>query len=140
MENALQEWVGLLADSGLMKSTADEMSLTGGASTKEMSCKEIEKVDVDPITGQPRKDSKGNVMYVKTGEKECWDTVSGGQIYNSEERETVGTRTKGITKDADDRVQESKDKMRDAANNIDCSVVPKPPVCSFSFDPRTSGG
>lgn len=140
MESALQEWVGLLADSGLMKSTADEMSLTGGAQTADLSCQEIEKVDVDPVTGQPRKDASGNVIYVKTGEKECTKTVTGGQIYNSDARDPVGTRTKEMTKDADDRVKESKDRMRDAANSLDCSVVPKPPVCEYGFDPRTGSG
>lgn len=130
----------VLADSGLMKSTADEMSLTGGATMAEMSCQEIEKVDIDPINGEPRKDAQGNVIYVKTGEKECWNTVTGGQIYNSEERDPVGTRTKDMTKDADGRVQEGKDGMKHAANNLDCSFVSKPIVCSFGFAPRTGGG
>lgn len=140
MESALQEWIGLLADSGLMKSTADEMSLTGGAKTAEMSCQVIEKVDIDPASGLPKRDSKGNVLYVSTGEKECWDTVESGQIYNTEQRDPVGTRTSEMTEGADSRVQESKDRMRDATNNLDCSVTPRPPVCGYGFDPRTGGG
>lgn len=140
MELALQEWVGLITDSGLMRTTADEMSLTGGAVTAKMSCQEVEKVDINPLTGHPRKDDKGNVIYIKTGERECWDTVTGGQIFNSEARDPVGKRTKDMAQEADKRVQESKDRMRDAANNLDCSVVPKPPVCELGFDPRTGGG
>lgn len=139
METALQEWIGLLADSGLMKSTADEMSLTGGAKTAEMSCQIIEKVDIDPATGLPKRDSRGNVLYVNTGEKECWDTVEGGQIYNTEQRDPVGTRTKDMTEGGEGRVQEAKDRMRDATNNLDCSITPIPPVCGYGFDPRAGG-
>jgi hypothetical protein len=139
MCSALQQWIGLSVDSGLMKSTADEMSLTGGAKTAEMSCQIIEKVDIETATGLPKRDSRGNVLYVSNGEKECWDTVEGGQIYNTEQRDPVGTRTKVMAEGGEARVQEAKDRMRDATNNLDCSITPTPPVCGFGFDPRIGG-
>ncbi len=83
---------------------------------------------------------KDNFIYVKCGDRECNKTITGGQIYNSDVRDPVGVRTKDMKKDAGGRVQESKSRMKDAANSLDCSVVPKPPACQFSFDPRTGSG
>jgi hypothetical protein len=42
-----------------------------------------------------------------------------------------------MTKTADDRVQESKDRMKDATNELDCSETPEIPICKFAFDPRS---
>jgi hypothetical protein len=140
MKSALQEWVGLLADSGLMKSTADEANLTGGARTAEHSCQEVEVPVIDPVTGAQVRDEKGGVLYQKTGEKECYDVVTGGQLFNAKARDPVGTRTKEAINGAKDRVQESKDMMRERANNLDCSVYPRPPACDMGFDVREAGG
>ena len=140
MKSALQEWVGLLAESGLMKSSADEASLTGGAVTAEQSCQEVEIPVVDPVTGAQVRDDKGAVLYRKTGEKECFKTVVGGQIFNAKERDSVGTRTTEAINGAQDRVQESKDKMRDAANSLDCSLYPRPQACDMGFDVKDAGG
>ncbi|GGW73959.1 hypothetical protein GCM10008111_32250 [Alishewanella tabrizica] len=36
---------------------------------------------------------------------------------------------------AHDRVMEGKNQIRTIINNLDCSVVPRPKVCDFSFNP-----
>ena len=131
MKSALQEWVGLLADAA---------SLTGGAVSAEQSCQEVEVPVIDPQTGAQVRDDKGAVLYKKTGEKECFKHVTGGQIFNAAERDPVGARTKEALGTADDRMQEMKDKMKDRANNLDCSVYPRPPACDMGFDVREAGG
>lgn len=123
-----------------MRSTADEASLTGGAIRAEQSSQEIEVPVIDPQTGVQVRDNKGAVLYQKTGEKECFKTVAGGQIFNAKDRDTVGALTKEAIDGAEDRVQESKDKMRDAANNLDCSVYPRPQACDMGFDVKDTGG
>lgn len=45
----------------------------------------------------------------------------------------TGQRTIDRLGTADERIQESKDYMKDAANNLDCSVYPRPLVCEFGI-------
>lgn len=134
MQSALQEWIGLMLDSGEIRTTADERSLTGGASKEDLSCQPVTRPKIDPITGRPMKGPDGRTIYEDTGETECFQRATGGQIYNADDRQTVGERTGERMGTAQERVQESKDYTRDAANNLDCSVYPRPPICRFAID------
>jgi len=137
MTSALQEWVGLLAASGEIPNKTSEQSLTGDAQSETTSCSEVEEVVTNPVTGEVMKNSDGSVQYRKTGKTECWKKNTAGQIWNPGNRDTASQRTKDMTKTADDRVQESKDRMKDATNELDCSETPEIPICKFAFDPRS---
>lgn len=147
MQSALQEWVGLLLDSGEMVTDTSEQFLTGGATIEQrtdcplqqkpiLTCY-IDQLSGDEICNQQR-DSLGNVMYESVPTDCGGKLTGGGQIWNAADRVTASERiagANGYIGTAQDRVQESKDAMRTLPGNIDCSIVPKPPVCLFGFDP-----
>lgn len=143
MQTALQEWVGLLLESQQIPTETSEQSLTGGASTDDPTCPPVQKPVLNCYTDaqtlkevcEHKRDSSGNLMYDLVAQ-ECIKTLKPGQIWNAAGRKVTSERTKENLGTAEDRVQESKDKMRDAANTLDCSVVPRPPVCLFNIDPR----
>lgn len=146
MQNAMQEWVGLLLASEQISDTTSEQSLTGGASTSDPACPPIEKpvlecytdaVSLEEVCAQAR-DGNGNLVYELVAQ-ECIKTLEPGQIWNAYGRKTTSQRTLDNIGTAEERVQESKNFMRDAANGLDCSVYPRPDVCNFSFDPRAGG-
>jgi hypothetical protein len=131
MQSALQEWVGLLLESGEILTESSEQILTGGASKEDVSCQAIMQPVINPLTGAPVVDENGETVWEDTGEEDCYQRASGGQIFNAEARKTSGQRTKDRLGTADERVQEAKDYMKDAANNLDCSIYPRPPVCNY---------
>jgi hypothetical protein len=117
----LTEWIGLMIDSGEMKTEADEQILTGGGELVETECETWE--EVDPNTGE---------IVI---EKRCFSRMEGGRIINAENRQVVSERTLQRTEGASSWSQNARDAARDAANNLDCSVIPRPPVCDFNIDP-----
>jgi hypothetical protein len=143
MQTALQEWVGLLLESKQIPTETSEQSLTGGASTEASTCPPVEKPVMDCYTDaqtlqevcEQKRDAAGKLVY-KLVAQECIKTLKPGQIWNAAGRKVTSERTKENLGAAQDRVQESKNKMREAANTLDCSVVPRPPVCSFMINPR----
>lgn len=143
MQTALQEWVGLLLESKQIPTETSEQSLTGGASTDDPTCPPVEKPVMDCYTDaqtlqevcEQKRDADGNLVYDLVAQ-ECIKTLKPGQIWNAAGRKVTSERTKENLGTAQDRVQEGKNKMREAANTLDCSVVPRPPSCSFGIDPR----
>ncbi|WP_240224726.1 conjugal transfer protein TraN [Rheinheimera hassiensis] len=134
MQSALQEWVGLLLESGEILTESSEQILTGGASKKDVSCQVIMQPVIDPLTGEQIVDRNGNSVWEETGEQDCYQRADGGQIFNADARKPTGQRTKDRLGTADERVQEAKDYMKDAANNLDCSIHPRPPVCNYGLN------
>jgi hypothetical protein len=122
----LSEWVGLLIESGEMKTEADEQSLTGGGELVETDCETWEETDPDT----------GEVVL----QERCFSRMEGGRILNAENRQTVSERTLQRTDGASSWSQNARDAARDAANNLDCSVTPRPPVCDFNIDPKDTDG
>ncbi|MFT5715898.1 MAG: conjugal transfer mating pair stabilization protein TraN [Oleiphilaceae bacterium] len=118
----LSEWIGLMIESGEMKTEADEQSLTGGGELVETECETWE--EMDPNTGE---------VVVQD---RCFSRMEGGRILNAENRQTVSERTLQRTDGASSWSQNARDSARDAANNLDCSVSPRPPVCDFMFNPK----
>jgi len=121
----LTEWVGLLLESGEMKTEADEMSLTGGGEVVAIECETWE--EEDPITGD---------IVVQ---ERCFNRMEGGRALNAENRQVVSERTVSRTEGAADWAQDARNSARDAATNLNCSVVPRPPVCNFGIDPKDTG-
>ena len=121
----LSEWVGLLVESGEIKSEANEQILTGGGEVTETECETWE--EEDPDTG------------VITVQERCYGKMEGGRILNSENRQVVSERTTQRLDGAADYAEDAKDAAKDLANDLDCSIVPRPPVCLFGIDPRNEG-
>lgn len=146
MQTALQEWIGLMLDSKLIPTETSEQSLTGGASTTDKACPSVEKPVMECYTSaetlkqvcEHKRDASGNIVYEMVAQ-ECIKNLEPGQIWNAAGRKITSERTKENVGTAQDRVQESKNFMRDAANNLDCSVYPRPDVCAFGFNPRDGG-
>lgn len=70
-----------------------------------------------------------------TQEERCFSKMEGGRMLNAENRQVVSERTLERTEGAADWAQDARDSARGAANNLDCSVVPRPKVCDFVIDP-----
>lgn len=144
MQTALQEWVGLLVQSEEIKSSTSEQSLTGGAEiVEDASCQTfsepvfnctIDALTLNEICEQAR-DLSGKPIF-QTTTTECTDKATNGQIWNAHGRKVTSVRTKENMGTADVRVQENKIQIKNAANNIDCSVFPRLPLCDFTFDVR----
>lgn len=117
----LSEWVGLLVESGDIKSEADEQILTGSGEVVGQECETY--TVTDPETG------------VETEEMQCFDKFEGGRILNAGARQTVTERTTQKVAGLDNKVDGLKSTARGVANNLDCSASPRPKVCEFSIDP-----
>lgn len=145
MQTALEEWIGLLIQSGAIPTETSEQSLTGGATTEDASCPPQQKpvlfCYIEPETEEQicehSRDAQGNLLY-ETIPSECVKKLNPGQIWNAEDRKPATERItgdEGYLHGAQDRVMESKNEVRNIINNLDCSVVPRPPVCRFLFNP-----
>ena len=145
MQNALNEWIVLLLQSGQIPSESDEQSLTGGATSVDATCPEEKKpvlfCYIDPDTGDQKcehsRDANGELMY-DTITPECVKKLTPGQIWNASDRKKASERIAGpggYIEGAEDRVIESKEKIKTIIDTLDCSIVPRPPVCSFQFKP-----
>lgn len=121
----LSEWVGLLVESGEIKSEANEQILTGGGELNPTECETWE--EEDPITG------------VITTKERCFGKMEGGRVLNAENRQVVSERTSQRVDGAADYAEDAKDAAKDMANDLDCSEIPRPPICLFGIDPRKSG-
>jgi len=121
----LSEWVGLLVESGEIKSEANEQILTGGGELVETECETWE--EEDPVTG------------VITTKERCFGKMEGGRVLNAENRQVTSERTTQRVDGAADYAEDAKDAAKDMANNLDCSEIPRPPICLFGIDPRKSG-
>lgn len=146
MQTALQEWIGLLLGAGAIPTETTEQSLTGGAELVEDSCQTfqepvvectIDAISLEEVCEQVR-DSSGNLVFNETT-TDCTYKPHNGQIWNAHGRKTTSERTLENLGTAQDRVQESKNFIREAANSLDCSEFPRPPLCDFGFDPREGG-
>jgi hypothetical protein len=151
METALQEWIGLLLDAGEIPSETSEEYLTGGAVVEERTdCPTQQKpvlncyIDATTLTEicDQARDANGILMYEDIP-TDCGGKLTGGNsIWNANDRVIASERIAGpdgYIGTAADRVQETKDQMRTLPTDIDCSAVPKMPVCFFGFDPVESG-
>jgi hypothetical protein len=145
MQTAMQEWIGLLIQSGSIPTETSEQSLTGGATAVDASCppqqKPVMYCYVSQETGEEiceqSRDANGNIVY-ETVPTECVKKVTPGQIWNSSDRKPATERIigpGGYIHGAQDRVLEGKDKVKGLLDNIDCSVYPRPPACDMQIDP-----
>lgn len=121
----LSEWVGLLVESGEIKSEANEQILTGGGELNPTECETWE--EEDPVTG------------VVSVQERCFGQIEGGRVLNADNRQVVSERTTERLNGAADYAEDAKDAAKELANDLDCSVVPRPPVCLFGIDPREEG-
>lgn len=119
----LDEWAGLLHESGEMPTESNEQILTGGGELSEDA--ECEKIQTwDPVTQ----------TYLT--EEECFGQIVNGRVINADERKVVSDRTTERATEIGDFSGTAEQSAIDKLNNLDCSVIPRPPVCSFGFDPR----
>lgn len=121
----LSEWVGLLVESGEIKSEANEQILTGGGELVETECETWE--EEDPTTGE---------IIVQ---ERCFKKLEGGRMLNSENRVVVSERTVQRVDGAAEYAEDAEDAAKALANDLDCSLVPRPPICLFGIDPRKTG-
>jgi hypothetical protein len=146
MQTALNEWIGLLLKAGEIPSESSEQSLTGGATADATTCPPQEKPRlfcyIDTNTGEQicehARDANGNLLYDSVP-TDCVKKLKPGQIWNASDRKPATERitgSDGYIKNAQDRVMESKNQIKTILNNLDCSVVPRPPVCQFGIDPK----
>lgn len=115
----LSEWVGLMIESGEMKSRSNENILTGGGEFVGNRCEQFEVED--PITG------------IVTTEERCFKKLEGGRMINSYGRQTVSERTSDRMDGASSYTENMRQGARNMANGIDCSASPRPAVCEFGF-------
>lgn len=147
MKLALEEWIGIMLEGELIPNETSEEYLTGGAEVVERTdCpvdqKPVLDCYVDPITLDEicnhARDANGLFLYEDVP-TDCGGMLEGGgQIWNAGDRQTASERISGpdgYIGTAADRVQEGKDMMRGVPGDIDCSVIPRMPVCDFGFDP-----
>jgi hypothetical protein len=118
----LSEWQTLLIESGEVPTETNEQSLTGGGEMVDTHCEYTETYD--PIT---------ETMIV---EEDCYGTLENGRIINAEERQTVSERTLERTNSINGASKAAENSALDKINNLDCSEIPRPAVCTFGFDPR----
>lgn len=116
----LSEWVGLMMDAGTVTTEATERNLTGGGSLVESRCEEYEVED--PETG------------VVTIEKNCFQKLEGGRGINTYGREVASERNKFRMEGGKEYSENAMKGAKDTANNLDCSVTPRPPICNFGFE------
>lgn len=115
----LSEWVGLMIESGEIKSKSNESILTGGGELVDGRCEEFEVED--PVTG------------IVTTEERCFKKLEGGRLVNSYGRQTVSERTSDRMDGASTYTENMRQGARNMANGIDCSASPRPEVCNFGF-------
>ena len=118
----LSEWQNLLIESGEVPTETSEQSLTGGGEMVDKHCEQTETYD--PVT---------DTMIV---EEDCYGTLEGGRMINAEERQTVSERTLERTQTINGAGKAAEDSAIDKINALDCSELPRPPLCEFGFDPR----
>jgi hypothetical protein len=66
--------------------------------------------------------------------------MEGGRILNAPNRQIVSERTKERVEGAASYANDAATNARNRANNLDCSVLPRPPVCDFGIDPKDTDG
>lgn len=115
----LSEWVGLMIESGEIKSRSNENILTGGGEFVGNRCEQFEVED--PVTG------------IVTTEERCFKKLEGGRMINSYGRQTVSERTSDRMDGASSYTENMRQGARNMANGIDCSASPRPAVCQFGF-------
>ncbi|WP_445767792.1 conjugal transfer protein TraN [Rheinheimera sp.] len=145
MQTAMQEWIGLLLEAGEIPTETTEQSLTGGATSVDASCppqqKPVLSCHVDPVTldeiCEHARDPLGNLLYEEVP-TECIKELTPGQIWNAADRKPATERitgAEGYIHGSQDRVIESKEQIKTIINELDCSIVPRPPLCNFGFNP-----
>tara|TARA_R100000687_G_scaffold83675_1_gene88553 strand:- start:28737 stop:32843 length:4107 start_codon:yes stop_codon:yes gene_type:complete len=145
MQTALQEWIGLLLEAGEIPTESSEQSLTGGATSVDASCppqqKPVLTCYVDPVTLEEicehARDALGNLLYEDVP-TECIKELTPGQIWNAGDRKSATERItgpEGYIHGSQDRVLEGKEQIKTLINELDCSIVPRPPVCLYGFNP-----
>lgn len=118
----LSEWVGLMIGSGEIKETANEQELTGPGTLVQSRCETY--MERDPQTG---------LMVQK---QNCFNELEGGRELNTYGRQNVSDRTVDRLQDGQVFSDGATRTLVDFANNLDCSVTPRPKVCDYSFDIR----
>lgn len=121
----LSEWIALLIDAGEIPTTASEQSLTGGGRVVEGGCDVYETTN--PDTGEV------------TTESSCYGKNEGGRIENAYSRQVTSERNKERMEGAAQHAAEVRVKARQALDQLDCSVTPRPQLCEYGFDVREGG-
>ncbi len=64
--------------------------------------------------------------------------MEGGRMINAANRQTVSERTLERLNGVGAFSKKAEDAAIKKINTLDCSVLPRPAVCEFGFDPRES--